>query len=126
FCYPAPAPPPLHTLPLHDALPISAKASTSAASTASESAAPKARPRHARSPSSAVRASRKRSEMSSELELERVRTRFPGSDADQALDGNDPHFPVTDLAGARGFHDLLGNARSIVVVDQNLELDLRH
>src|SRR5262249_15518739 len=108
------------------ARPSSSNTSMSAASTASASASPKARPRSAVSARSADLASRSREEISRAPDSERVRTRFSGANASHALDGQDPHLAVADLARARRLGDRLGHAGRVVVLHEDLDLHLGH
>src|SRR5436853_2248985 len=92
-----------------------------ASSSALASAGPNAAPRGP-SATSRARASRRRSEVSSEG----VGSDLAGADARDALDGHDPHLAVADLAGAGRADERLGDPGDVAVIDEDLEAHLRH
>src|SRR5437899_9188968 len=65
----------------------------------------------------------------------RGRPRSPGQRVGAHLAGTDPHhtvdlaypeLPVADLPRPRRFHDRVDDALDVAVVDDHLDLDLRH
>src|SRR5205823_4221526 len=58
--------------------------------------------------------------------LKGVCAHLAGADTDDSLDRGDPNLAVTDLAGARGFHDCVSDPLRVAVLDQYLDADLGH
>src|SRR2546425_7109765 len=82
--------------------------------------------RSTRARSNSARLAFREPTMWEELASDGVGPHLPGADPMDLLDGENPDFPVADLAGPGGGQDGIHHRLDLVVVDDHLDLDFGH